>query len=123
MLTSWYFIYKQATVYQNYSQEKFYRDVLLRFVLDICDVIDSGPVTLLSLLGVSTTFDTVDNDIVKDVCLRISYRIAVRCLDCLQCSLLDRQTMVIIGSDCTAWTPLPLDFQRGLIFGPILYIF
>lgn len=56
---------KTTTRVQN---ETFYRDVLLRLVSDICDVIHSGHVTLLSLLDVSRAFDTVDNDII--VCLR-----------------------------------------------------
>ena len=93
---------------------------LLRVANDILCNIDSGDVTMLTMLDLSAAFDTIDHDILIQR-LNCSFGISDNVLNWFKSYLSDRQQKVKIGNIYSDDKPMLFGVPQGSVLGPLLF--
>src|SRR6218665_2195965 len=95
--------------------------VLADILSDILLALDSGNLSLLSLLVLSAAFDTVDHDILLQR-LRLSFALSSTALGWITSYLTDRQQCVRHAGSSSTTTILTCGVPQGSVLGPILFL-
>ena len=91
--------------------------VLVRLLSVIFSAMDSGDVTLLALLDVTTAFDSVDHDIFLER-LRRSFGVRGTALSWLESFIRGRTQSVAIGGRRSGWRAIRFGVPQGSVLGP-----
>ena len=94
---------------------------LLNVISDILCDIDNNKISLLSLLDLSSAFDTIDHDILKQR-LIFSYGIKGNALKWINSYLTGRTQRVITNHSSSQASHLNWGVPQGSVLGPILFI-
>ena len=107
----------QSAYRQNHSTET----ALLHITNCLLESTDQGRVSILSLLGLSAAFDTIDHSIFLER-LHTTFGISGSALQWLRSYILDRFQVVVVNSISS--TPQRLDFgvPQGSVLGPLLFV-
>jgi len=94
---------------------------LVKVVNDLLRSMDKGNVSVLTLLDLSSAFDTIDHEILLE---RLSslYGISGDVLSWFHSYLSDRTQFVTINDTTSAASPLTFGVPQGSVLGPILFI-
>ena len=107
----------QSAYRQNHSTETALVDV----TNCLLESTDQGRVSILSLLGISAAFDTIDHSILLER-LHTTFGISGSVLQWLRSYILDRFQVVVINRISS--TPQRLDFgvPQGSVLGSLLFV-
>ncbi|WP_419629894.1 RNA-directed DNA polymerase, partial [Thiolapillus sp.] len=94
---------------------------LLKITNDILLALDSGNVSLLTLLDLSAAFDTIDHCILLDR-LQHMYGISGTALSWFSSYLTNRTQSVIVNDHISQVSSLSYGVPQGSVLGPILFI-
>ena len=108
---------RQSAYRAFHSTETVLADVLS----DILLAIDSGNLSLLSLLDLSAAFDTVDHDILLQR-LHLSFGMSSTALEWMTSYLTGRQQCVRHAGSSSTATFLTCGVPQGSVLGPILFL-
>ena len=94
---------------------------LLKITNDIILALDSGNVSLLTLLGLSAAFDTTDHCILLNR-LQHMYGISGTALSWFSSYLTNRTQSVIVDDHISQVSSLSYGVPQGFVLGPILFV-
>jgi hypothetical protein len=94
---------------------------LIKVVNDLLLAMDRGNVTILTLLDLSSAFDTIDHDILLGRLFSL-YGISGTALDWFRSYLSNRTQFVTIDDCSSEKTDVKLGVPQGSVLGPILFI-
>ena len=95
--------------------------LLLKNANDILFGLDKRHVSLLTLLDLSTAFDTIDNNILLNR-LDYLYAISGTCLSCFRSYLSNRRLSVAIANRISSTEELHYGDPQGYVLGPTLFV-
>jgi len=90
---------------------------VLKVISDIIDAADSQKITLLGLLDMSTSFDTVDHKILL-LCLEESFSVRSQALQWLSSFLTDRTQAAAFAGSISTPQMLACGVPQGSVLGP-----
>lgn len=102
-----------------YRQHHSIETATLKIASDVFDAVDSGRITVLALLDLSATFDTVDHDILLQR-LSHTYCIGGTALRWVQSFLTGRTLVVNFADQQSTRSTLTCGVQQGSVTGPLL---
>lgn len=94
---------------------------VLKITSDILRFMDKGNLCLLSLLDLSSAFDSIDHTILLQR-LQSSFGISISALSWFHSFLFDRSLSVRHSSDISTPSPLSCGVPQGSVLGPLLFI-
>ena len=94
---------------------------LLKVTNDIQTALDTGDITVLTLLDLSAAFETIDYSILLDI-LVSSYGITGTALTWFKSYLTNRTQSVNIDNHTSQSSPLAFGVPQGSVLGPVLFI-
>ena len=94
---------------------------VLKVYNDIILALDSGFITALLLLDVSSGFDCVDHSILLEV-LKLQFGITASALRWIGNFLTNRSHLVRLGTNSSKYFNILLGVHQGFILGPLLFI-
>ena len=107
----------QSASWPHHSTET----LLLKTANDILLGLDKRHVSLLTLLDLSTAFDTIDNNILLNR-LNYLYGISGSCLSWFRSYLSNRRQSVAIANRISSTKELHYGVPQGSVLGPILFV-
>ncbi|HSN23631.1 MAG TPA: reverse transcriptase domain-containing protein [Methylomicrobium sp.] len=94
---------------------------MLKVLADILRAVDSGDLSVLTLLDLSAAFDTVDHETLLHR-LRVSYGLDGAVIDWFASYLHDRTQFVRCGGSSSNPTVVQCGIPQGSVLGPILFL-
>jgi hypothetical protein len=88
---------------------------------DLLDAVDRGDTARLTLLDLSSAFDTVDRRILPD-CLRVSFCLKDRAVDCFQSYLLGQTHQVRYGESSSIDVEIICGVPQWSVLCPLLFV-
>ena len=104
----------------NHRENHNTETALLRICCDLLNVVDEGLISVLSLLYLSATFDTLDHNIMLN---RLSdmFGLSGCVLDWFGSYLGNRSFFVVVEGKQSQLQPLEFGVPQGSVFGPVLH--
>ena len=93
---------------------------LLKVTSDILNFIDTGHVSVLALLDLSSAFDTIDHKILLER-LNVTFGISGTALKWIESYITDRSQRVKIKSETSSSVSLKFGVPQGSVLGPVLF--
>ena len=103
-----------------YKSKHSTETALLKVSSDLLQATDEGKVSLLTLLDLSSAFDTIDHDILLKR-LNISFGISNVALKWFSSYLSNRQQTVVTGEYISPSSTIKFGVPQGSVLGPVLF--
>ena len=107
----------QSACRQNHS----IKTALVKIVNDLLPAHDDGKVSILTLLDLSATFDTIDHNVLLNR-LEHAFSITGTALSWIRSYLSDRDQTVVVNGLKSEPFRLPYGVPHGSVLGPILFV-
>jgi len=104
-----------------YRQYRSTESALIKVVNDIICALDAGDIALLSLLDLSSAFDTVDHDILLKR-LELSFGLKSLPIEWFRSYLTDRYQTISFGGRESKSESVSCGVPQGSVLGPLLFI-
>ena len=111
----------EETFQSAYREHHSTETALVRVVNDLLKVIDQGTCSLLSLLDLSSAFDTIDHDLLLKR-LKTTYGISGTTLKWFESYLRDRRQIIAIENFRSSEFRLECGVPQGSVLGPVLFV-
>ena len=103
-----------------YREKHSTESALLRIMNDILRSIDSGSVTILTMLDLSAAFDTIDHSILLNR-LSVNFGISGMALTWFTSYLTERSQSVYVEGNYSSDFKLMYGVPQGSVLGPVLF--